>query len=94
MERGNGGGMEIVLDPAADEDLPARLRAALSSEPERVLVVDLHRVTAADPALLRTLRGIADQVRAADRLVFLAGAAPQVYKALHVAGLATAFRRM
>jgi hypothetical protein len=59
-----------------------------------LMVVDLHRVTAADPEVLRTLRGIADQVWAADCLVFLAGAASQAYKALHVAGLATALRRM
>jgi anti-anti-sigma regulatory factor len=84
--------MEIVLDPAVDGDLLAHVRRALAEEPERALVVDL-RSAAAEPALLRTLRDIADQARAADRAVFLAGVTPQVYKALHVAGLATAFHR-
>jgi anti-anti-sigma regulatory factor len=94
MHDGNGAaGLQIVLDPAAD-DLATQVRHALTSDPERTLIVDLRAVHSADPALLRALRGIADQARVAGRPVFITRPAPAVYKALHIAGLASAFRRM
>jgi anti-anti-sigma regulatory factor len=94
MHNGNGAAdAPLVLDATAD-DLPARFDQALASGPERELIIDLRTVTVADPALLRTLSAIADAARAAERQVCLIGARPEVYKALHVAGLAAAFRRL
>jgi anti-anti-sigma regulatory factor len=54
-------------------------------------MIDLHAVARADPALLRQLGAAA---RAAERQILLTGASPEVYKALHVAGLARSFRRV
>lgn len=51
--------------------------------------VDLGAVTAADPALLQALAAAA-----ANGARFLRGVSPEVYKALHVAGLATRFERL
>ena len=94
MSSGNGAiDAPLVLDATAD-DLPARFEQALANGPERELIVDLRAVSRADPALLGTLSAIADAARAAERQVCLAGAHPEVYKALHVAGLAAAFRRI
>ena len=94
MHNGNGAAdAPLVLDATAD-DLPARFRAALAGEADRELIVDLQAVSVADPALLRALSVVADAARAAERQVGLVGARPEVYKALHVAGLAAAFRRL
>ena len=82
----------VVLDPGADDFL-SQLRNALAMQPERELVIDLRTVGVADPQLLRDLSAVADAARAAERQVVLVGAGPEVYKALHVAGLATAFQR-
>jgi len=94
MHSGNGtADATLVLDATAD-DLLARFAQALASGPDRELIVDLQAVTVADPALLRALSTVADAARAAERQVCLTGARPEVYKALHVAGLAAAFRRL
>lgn len=50
--------------------------------------IDLDGVTAVDPALLREI-----QAAAAAGARYLRGASPEVYKALHVAGVATRFER-
>jgi hypothetical protein len=50
--------------------------------------VDLSDVAAVDPALLRELQAAAD---AGAR--YLRGVSPEVYKALHVAGVAGRFER-
>jgi anti-anti-sigma regulatory factor len=51
--------------------------------------VDLSGVAAVDPALLRAL-----QAAAAAGARYLRGASPEVYKALHVAGMAGQFERV
>ncbi|HSP95731.1 MAG TPA: hypothetical protein VL049_00620 [Candidatus Dormibacteraeota bacterium] len=51
--------------------------------------IDLSGVTAADPALLRAL-----EAAAANGARYLRGASPEVYKALHVAGIAGKFQRV
>jgi hypothetical protein len=50
--------------------------------------VDLSGVAAVDPELLREL-----QAAAAQGARYLRGASPEVYKALHVAGVAARFER-
>ena len=50
--------------------------------------IDLTGVAAVDPALLREI-----QAAAASGARYLRGATPEVYKALHVAGLAARFER-
>ncbi len=51
--------------------------------------IDLSAVAVADPALLRELAAAA-----ASGARYLRGASPELYKALHVAGLATQFERV
>ena len=50
--------------------------------------IDLAGVAAVDPALLREI-----QAAAAAGARYLRGASPEVYKALHVAGVAARFER-
>lgn len=50
--------------------------------------IDLSGVAAVDPALLREI-----QAAAAAGARYLRGASPEVYKALHVAGVAARFER-
>jgi len=94
MHNGNGAADISCRLDASGADLAERFRHALAGSPVGELVIDLQGVRAADPALLRTLSAIADAGRAADRQVCLVGVRPEVYKALHVAGLAAAFRRL
>jgi len=94
MRDGNGSTLrDAPLDAAAD-DLLSRLADALATDAGRDPIIDLRTVDRAGPALLRNLKAVADAARAAQRQVLLVGARPEVYKALHVAGLATAFRRV
>ncbi len=82
----------IALEPSAAGDAVARLRQALAQAPQGEAVIDLSALPVIDVA---TLRGLAELVSRGDAgRVGLRGATPEVYKALHVAGLARHFRRI
>lgn len=79
----------LVLIPD-DDDPGAQLRSAPALADED-LTIDLGRIAVIDPPLLRALRALAARGRPGS--VALTGATPEVYKALHVAGVAGLFRR-
>lgn len=85
-----GAAFVLVLAPGANHDLGAQVHAGLAVVPDDEVLIDLRRVAAVDPPLLRALRAVAAETRG----VTLTGATPEVYKALHVAGVAPLFRRV
>ena len=82
----------LVLDPAGAQDLGAQVRTGLAGGSDDEVIIDLRHVDAVDPPLLRALRTVAEELRPGR--VALTGATPEVHKALHVAGVATLFRRL
>ena len=79
----------VTLDPATAADLAAQFQRASAAAAQAPLVVDLHRVGVVGPELLRALSARID----AGGEIVLTGVTPEVYKALHVAGLAAHVRR-
>jgi anti-anti-sigma regulatory factor len=79
----------VVLDPNAADGLATQLRRAFDAAAHGAVVIDLRLVSAVDTEFLRALGA---RVEAGGEIV-VAGVAPEVYKALHVAGLAGRVRR-
>jgi anti-anti-sigma factor len=83
----------VELDPRQPQAALQRVRELLARPGPGELEVDLSGVDHLDPAALRVLASAADAAREAKRELLLTGAAPLLYKALHIAGLAGGFRR-
>jgi anti-anti-sigma regulatory factor len=79
----------IVIEPDAADDPATQLRRAFAAAAQGSVVIDLRRVTAVSPDFMRVLSERLD----GGGEVILSGVAPEVYKALHVAGLAARLRR-
>jgi anti-anti-sigma regulatory factor len=85
--------VRVELDPANPGACLERVRRELQQPVDPPLVIDLHAVAYADPAILETLGEALQLARAMSRDVWIDGAAPGVYKALQIAKLG-AFRRL
>ena len=86
-----GGPCIRVLAPTGADDLDAQVSSCSHLAADEEVIVDLRRIEAIDPPLLRALHTLATQGRPGR--VALTGVTPEVYKALHVAGVASLFRR-
>jgi anti-anti-sigma factor len=83
----------VALDPHDPDATLRRVRELLAQPGLRELKIGLSGVDYLDPSALRALANAADAAEEAKREILLTGAAPPLYKALQIAGLADRFRR-
>lgn len=76
----------VRLEPAADSWLP-RLRTLLGDAGIAAVVLDLEGVSRLDPALLCRLEAAVEEAERTGKALTVARARPEIYKALHLAGL-------
>ncbi len=87
--RAPGGVARLTFDPAAPDRLVATLRGELDRGAVAAIVVDLSAADYLDPAAIRALAAVADVARTAGATLTWSGARPPVYKALHIAKVAS-----
>jgi hypothetical protein len=83
----------IDFDPARLDAVTAAIESALGHGEIRAVHLRLHGVAYLPPRALAALHAAAVRARAAGKELVVDGAAPPVYKALHVAQIATLVTR-
>lgn len=83
----------IAFDPADLDAVTARIDGALGHDEIRAVHLRLHGVTYLPPRALGALHAAAVRARAAGKELVVDGASPPVYKALHIAQIATLVTR-
>ena len=94
MSRLNGENPRLHLDPSAVKAFAQHLKAELQKRSVCAVIVDLHDIDRADPAMLQTLRSAGEAAQGAGKDLYVDGARPVVYKALQLAKLGPLFKRL
>ena len=94
MSPTNGENPRLRLDPQATERFLQHLRAELQKQSVSAITVDLRGIERVDPATLQSLRVAGDEAQVVGKDLYVAGAAPIVYKSLQLAKLGLLFKRL
>jgi anti-anti-sigma regulatory factor len=90
----NGESPRLQLDPEACATFLEHLSAELQKPSVCTLTIDLGRVDRITPAILQVLRAAGEEALHAGKDLYVDGAAPTVYKALHLAKLGPLVKRL
>jgi anti-anti-sigma regulatory factor len=88
------GSIRIALDPNNTAAFLQEMRAALTTDPNAALVVDMSGVAYAGPKVLETLRTALEDTRQVGREVWVDHVVSDVYKSLQLSKLGPFFKRV